>query len=105
MPTLAFCIVCLLAFPTNPLLSIPPFFGGGGGGQWVPVSAVLIDAQVTKHFGKLSLDIEDSMWSAIEDIVPILEPFAATEMLTVMTLWCCCHITFTLWRPPTWSQW
>ena len=49
----------------------------------LPVFAVLWDTAVTDAKTRQQLDLPDASWKVLEDIVPVLEPFAeATEVLT-----------------------
>ena len=49
----------------------------------VPLYAVICDDKVTRVKDRAGLDIQDSMWKVMEDLVPVLLPLAeATEMLT-----------------------
>ena len=49
----------------------------------VPIYAVLFDEKVTKSSDRSYLDIKDCHWQVMEQIVPILKPFAdAIEVLT-----------------------
>ena len=49
----------------------------------IPVFQVLLDKGITKQKHRDSLELKDSSWKALEDIIPILQPFAtATEALT-----------------------
>lgn len=49
----------------------------------IPIFAVLWDENVTKSSVRASLDLKDSTWKILEDLIPTLEPLAeATELLT-----------------------
>ena len=49
----------------------------------LPMMAVLLDEKITKTKHRQSLDMNDASWKVIEDIIPVLRPFAqATEALT-----------------------
>ena len=49
----------------------------------IPVFQVLMDETVTKQRQRQSLDLNDKAWKILEDLVPVLKPFAAaTEALT-----------------------
>ena len=48
-----------------------------------PLYPILYDEKVTKTSNRSYLDIKDCHWQVMEQIVPILKPFAdATEVLT-----------------------
>ena len=48
----------------------------------VAVYGVIMDEAITKVRDRISLDVSDTMWHIMEDLVPILEPFAdVTEIL------------------------
>ena len=49
----------------------------------IPIFAVLWDENITKSSVRSSLDLKDSTWKILEDLIPTLEPLAeATELLT-----------------------
>ena len=49
----------------------------------IPVFQVLMDDEITKQKHRQSLDLNATAWKIIEDIVPVLKPFAeVTEALT-----------------------
>ena len=49
----------------------------------IPVFKVLMDQNITNQKQRQTLDLTDASWKVLEDIVPVLRPFAqATEVLT-----------------------
>ena len=49
----------------------------------VPVISVLFDSKITNQKNRSILDLSDASWAVLEDICPVLKPFAsATEGLT-----------------------
>lgn len=50
----------------------------------IPVFAVLMNPECTKPSERATLDLPDTAWKVLEDIYPLLDPFAkATELLSV----------------------
>ena len=49
----------------------------------IPLYAVLCNDKIISQSDRMSLDMDDGIWKIMEDVIPVLEPFAeVTEMLS-----------------------